>query len=125
MHVTARDYCFCDFQEWCLLQTDLSIVPKSPEIEACFRCWENGSGSKRTSGKTAKKVADTWPKALSDQVRAVAELLVSERRVLGPDDVAKHFSGKGPWKKRLPKLLETLESVGRARKVKGGWVAVS
>ena len=75
------------------------------------------------AGKAAKTGRQSWPKELPDQVRAVAEVLAGERRVLDADDVAKHFSGKGPWKKRLPQLLETLESVGRARKVKGGWVA--
>jgi hypothetical protein len=29
--------------------------------------------------------------------------------------VAVRFTGKGPWKKRLPQLLETLVTLGRAR----------
>ena len=29
------------------------------------------------------------------------------------------------WRKRLPQLLETLESVGRARKVNGGWITAA
>ena len=68
-----------------------------------------------------------WPKELPDQVRAVAEVLAREKRVLAADGIAGCFVGKGPWKKglqkRLPQLLETLEAVGRARKVKGGWIA--
>jgi hypothetical protein len=70
-----------------------------------------------------------WPKDLPDQVRAVVEVLAIERRVLDANAIAGCFSGKGPWKKglqkRLPQLLETLESVGRARKVKGGWIAAA
>jgi len=29
--------------------------------------------------------------------------------------IAKRFTGKGPWKKRLPQLLETLVTLGRPR----------
>jgi hypothetical protein len=31
--------------------------------------------------------------------------------------VAEHFKGQGPWKKRLPQILDTLEALGRARKL--------
>ena len=31
------------------------------------------------------------------------------------------FKGKGPWKKGLPRILETLEALGRARQEGGGW----
>ena len=32
------------------------------------------------------------------------------------------FKGKGPWKKKgLPRILETLEALGRARQEGGGW----
>jgi hypothetical protein len=42
------------------------------------------------------------------------------------DGIAERFSGKErEWKRRLPQLLETLEAVGRARKVKGGWIAAA
>ena len=34
------------------------------------------------------------------------------------------FGGKGPWKKRLPQLAETLVSLGRARRVEGGVLSV-
>ena len=31
------------------------------------------------------------------------------------------FKGKGPWKKGLPRILETLEALGRARQEGGSW----
>jgi hypothetical protein len=32
--------------------------------------------------------------------------------------------GRGPWKKRLPQIVETLVSLGRARRVAGGVIGV-
>lgn len=32
------------------------------------------------------------------------------------DVLAEHFTGRGPWKKRLPQILDTLEALGRANK---------
>lgn len=32
------------------------------------------------------------------------------------DALAEHFTGRGPWKKRLPQILDTLEALGRANK---------
>jgi hypothetical protein len=31
------------------------------------------------------------------------------------------FKGKGPWKKGLPRILDTLEALGRARREGAGW----
>jgi hypothetical protein len=77
-------------------------------------------------GKAGKVRRARWPKGLPDQVRAVAEMLAIEGRVIDVDGIAGRFSGKErEWKKRLPQLLETLEAVGRARKVKGGWIAAA
>ena len=55
-----------------------------------------------------------WPKAPVEQVRAVAELLAASRTPLSVDDIAARFSSRGPWKKRLPGLLDMLVAVGRA-----------
>lgn len=81
--------------------------------------------TEEVAGKPTKAGRQLWPKDLPDQVRAVAEALATERRVLDLEGIAGRFTGKGTWKKRLPQLLETLESVGRARKVKGGWIAAA
>ncbi|MDD5365473.1 MAG: hypothetical protein PHR30_09055 [Gallionellaceae bacterium] len=40
-----------------------------------------------------------------------------------PAAMAARFTGKGPWKKRLPQLLETLVALGRVRAAGKGWQA--
>jgi len=34
-------------------------------------------------------------------------------------------SRRGPWKKRLPQIVETLVALGRARRVEGGVIGVN
>lgn len=61
----------------------------------------------------------TWPTKLPDQMRAVADVLVSAGIALTEAEVAASFTGRGPWKRRLPQIVDTLIAVGRARKVGG------
>ncbi|MBZ0131647.1 MAG: class I SAM-dependent DNA methyltransferase, partial [Rhodocyclaceae bacterium] len=65
-----------------------------------------------------------WPNTLPDQVAAVARVLAEARAPLAEADLAACFTGKGPWKKRLPQLLDTLVALGRARQTGGGWMGV-
>jgi hypothetical protein len=44
-------------------------------------------------------------------------------RALDEADLAEGFTGRGPWKKRLPQLLQTLEALGRARREGERWRA--
>ncbi len=60
-----------------------------------------------------------WPKDAVDQVRAVADLLAASATPLSPDDIAARFSARGPWKRRLPPLLDMLVALGRARERAG------
>ncbi|MFN8767996.1 MAG: class I SAM-dependent DNA methyltransferase [Lysobacteraceae bacterium] len=63
-----------------------------------------------------------WPKEPVAQVRAVAEVLAASRTPMTVDDIAARFSSRGPWKKRLPALLEMLVAVGRVeRSADAGW----
>ena len=55
-----------------------------------------------------------WPKDTVDQVRAVAEVLAAQATPMSVDDIAARFTARGPWKRRLPQLLEMLVAVGRA-----------
>jgi hypothetical protein len=48
-------------------------------------------------------------------MRAVADLLGSTPGALSEPQIAERFSGRGPWKKRLTSILQTLEALGRAR----------
>jgi hypothetical protein len=38
--------------------------------------------------------------------------------------IAAQITGKGPWKKRLPDLLQTLVALGRARQNGENWMAI-
>lgn len=58
-----------------------------------------------------------------DQVRAVADVLAASPVPLSLDDIAAQFTARGPWKKRLPKLVEMLVALGRAQEQDGGYVA--
>ena len=66
-----------------------------------------------------------WPPTLPEQVRAVAQLLGASPAPLALAAIEASFKGKGPWKKGLPRILETLEALGRAQRVDGdvggGW----
>ena len=67
------------------------------------------------AGNSASRRA--WPAELPEQMRATAEVLSASPIALSEAQVAEHFKGQGPWKKRLPQILDTLEAVGRARKM--------
>ena len=51
---------------------------------------------------------------------AVARVLAEATTLLTQDDLAARFSGKGPWKKRLPEILAALVALGRARTLDDG-----
>ena len=71
--------------------------------------------------KTAKQA---WPNTLPLQVSAIAQLLSSAGTALSLSEIEASFKGKGPWKKGLPRILETLEALGRARREGEGWRAL-
>ena len=55
-----------------------------------------------------------WPPTLPEQVRAVAAALAASPVPLTLPAIEARFKGRGPWKKGLPTLLQTLEALGRA-----------
>lgn len=61
-----------------------------------------------------------WPSALPVQVRAVADVLARSPAPISLPALEQCFKGRGPWKKGLPTLLQTLEALGRARRVESG-----
>lgn len=58
-----------------------------------------------------------WPATLPEQVRAVADALATSPIPLTLPTIEARFKGRGPWKKGLPTLLQTLEALGRAQRV--------
>jgi hypothetical protein len=65
-----------------------------------------------------------WPTGLTEQIKAVAEVLSIAGRSLDLDGLAAHFNGRGRWRDRLPTLLDTLVALGRARVVNGRWIGI-
>ncbi len=57
---------------------------------------------------------------LPEQVRAVAAVLAQTPAPLTLGAIELRFKGRGPWKKGLPTLLQTLEALGRAQAVAAG-----
>jgi hypothetical protein len=82
---------------------------------------DDASDSTAAAASIASKPAP-WPKDAVAQVRAVAELLAASPTPLTVAQIAQRFSGRGPWKKRLPALLEMLVALGRADARDGGYV---
>lgn len=66
-----------------------------------------------------------WPATLPAQVKAVAEVLMAARAPLADDAIAACFTGRGPWKKRLPQIIDTLVAVGRVRRRKDGLAVIA
>ena len=62
-----------------------------------------------------------WPGTLPEQVRAVAQVLSTAPQAMPLSALEASFKGKGPWKKGLPRILETLEALGRARREGKDW----
>lgn len=72
-----------------------------------------------TPAAAATSTAQPWPSTLPEQVRAVAQLLAASPAPLALPAIEAAFKGKGPWKKGLPRILETLEALGRAQHTGG------
>lgn len=64
-----------------------------------------------------------WPATLPEQVRAVAQVLEAGKAALALPTIETRFTGRGPWKRSLPRILETLEALGRARREGDAWRA--
>lgn len=85
---------------------------------------------KTTSTATAETPAPAasekspWPATLPEQMALLARLLATAPAPLAETAIAARITGKGPWKKRLPDLLQTLVALGRARQEGENWMAV-
>ncbi|MBA3034364.1 MAG: class I SAM-dependent DNA methyltransferase [Gammaproteobacteria bacterium] len=61
----------------------------------------------------APRQQQPWPTSLPEQMAALAAALSPQPQSAA--DLATQFTGKGKWKSRLPELLATLATLGRAR----------
>ncbi len=93
-----------------------AAAPKQTEIEI-----EDEAETK----PAAKAEKLPWPKELPDQVRQVADVLAAAHAPMSLEAIAERFTGKGRWREqRLPLIVETLETLGRARRVGDNLVGV-
>jgi len=93
-------------------------VPEKKPEQATLAGVEGEESETAVVAVPAARVA--WPKELPEQVRLVAQALADARVPLTEDAIAARFQGRGPWKKRLPQIIDTLIAVGRVRVVDGG-----
>jgi hypothetical protein len=56
-----------------------------------------------------------WPANLPEQIRLVAETVAASAHPLDLDQLAACFTGRGPWKRRLPEIVSSLEALGRVQ----------
>jgi hypothetical protein len=77
----------------------------------------------QTSPATAPVATQPWPADLPAQVRAVAQVLSAATSPLTLAQLEQHFKGRGPWKNSLPRILATLEALGKAQTDGASWRA--
>ena len=106
------------FSRW--VQADFGINP-APEAVSQAPGSEPDAGEAASGAPAPAKTAQPWPSTLPEQVRAVAQLLAASPAPLPLSAIEAAFKGKGPWKKGLPRILDTLEALGRARREGDGW----
>ncbi len=104
---------------------------QNPEAQATERAPEQASLNTESLDESENgKVAPTaviralpWPKDALAQVRVVADVLASSLVPQSLDDIAARFTARGPWKRRVPQILDMLVALGRAREHKGRFSA--
>jgi hypothetical protein len=89
------------------LQADLALENEPPEASAA-------SGNPPAAAPAAPAI-QPWPADLPAQVRAVSQVLSLAATALTLAQLEAQFKGRGPWKNSLPRILATLEALGKAQ----------
>ena len=79
------------------------------------------SQGSKAAAAAATTTRRAWPNTLPEQMRAIASLLTSAGRPITLAAMEAEFSGRGPWKRRIPQILDALAALGRARQVNDAW----
>ena len=104
------------------VETKAQAEARADEAEAVATEAGHEAGEEaKPQAVAAATTTQPWPPTLPEQVRAVAQLLNASPAPLPLPAIEASFKGKGPWKKGLPRILDTLEALGRARQEGGGW----
>ncbi len=81
------------------------------------------TASSATAVNAVSAPPQAWPADLPAQVRAVSQVLTSATTPLTLADIEAHFKGRGAWKNSLPRILATLEALGKAQSQADGALA--
>ena len=101
-------------------QNPQNSVQKQELLEPDNQVQEADLAPEKPLSKTEKPTQQPWPATLPEQVRAVAQVLAASPVPLSLSALEAAFKGRGPWKKSLPTLLQTLEALGRAHSTSVG-----
>jgi hypothetical protein len=102
------------------LQADLALesAPTQPASSAPAHSAAQAATAAQIAQATP--APQSWPADLPGQVRAVAQVLASTPSPLTLPQLEAHFKGRGPWKNSLPRILQTLEALGKAQREADG-----
>jgi len=81
---------------------------------------EDAIGVDVTAGTALRVPARPWPTGVTEQIKAVADVVTQAGSRLNLEEVATRFTGRGRWRDRLPTLLDTLVALGRIRQTSDG-----
>nr|WP_309624053.1 type IIL restriction-modification enzyme MmeI [Methylibium sp.] len=101
----------------------LPALPVPTQDEMALGEVSAGAAQKVGGKPPAPSARRPWPADLPEQVRANADMLTASPNALDESALAEGFTGRGPWKKRLPGILLTLQALGRARREGERWRA--
>ncbi len=106
------------------LQADLALEnePTEPFSASANPAGTPSGDSQAHAGSAlATQAPQPWPAELPAQVRAVSQVLTAAASALTLPQLEAQFKGRGPWKNSLPRILETLEALGKAQRDGAAW----
>jgi hypothetical protein len=103
------------------LQKDELVAHIPRGLQADFALNSPATVATGTAAAPTATGAQHWPATLPEQVRAVAAVLATSGAAMPLAEIEAQFKSRGDWKKSLPRILETLEALGRARREGENW----
>lgn len=98
---------------WLRTKFQSASVAVDPQKQAKMDLPQNPPPTATAAPKPAEKYPS--PATLPERAPAIAQTLAESPLPLDESAIAERFTGKAPWKKRLPQLIETLVALGNAR----------
>lgn len=92
-----------------------------PETASLSKSAKSPKPTKAVAPAATVTTQQPWPATLPEQVRAVTDVLASMPIAMPLDAIEARFKSRCAWKKSLPRILETLEALGRARREGDAW----